>query len=118
MLTGRPTAYDEAWFIGDTHMLAQPRSSLEDLKDEDSFNSKGMTSKTYLLDNYEVVFGSFHHSWAFTTQIRGGLNSLLTAKWKLPNHIFIIFSNDQITESEVLGDELYDVLADTFVFVT
>lgn len=57
---------------------------------------------------------AFHHSWSFTTQIKGGLNQLLSRKWKLPNYIFIAFSNDQIEESERLGDEIYGVITDIF----
>lgn len=111
-------AYDEVWIIGDTRMLAQLRAALEVLKDEDAFNHReGNTSKVYILDNYEVDFGTFHHSWSFTTQIKGGLNYLLSTKWRLPNHIFIIFSNDQIQESDILGDEIYSVLTDLFTFI-
>lgn len=66
------------------------------------------------MDNYEVIIEAFHHSWSFSTQIKGGLNQLLSRKWKLPNYIFIMFSNDQIVESEILGDELYNVIANIF----
>lgn len=110
--------YDEVWFIGDTHFLAQARAVLEDLNDVESFSRA--TSKVrlpYLLENFEVLFGSFHHSWSFTTQILGGLNGLLSTKWRLPNYIYMLFSNDQISDSEVLGEELYDVLKELFTSV-
>lgn len=71
----------------------------------------------YILENFEIFFGSFHHSWAFTTQIRGGLNQLLSERWKLPSYIYLLFSNDQIEDSEILGDELYKVLNSLFTAV-
>lgn len=110
-------AYDEIWVIGDTHLLSQLRASLEDLKDEEAFNRKEISKKIYILDNYEVTFGTFHHSWSFTTQIKGGLNYLLSSKWRLPNHILIAFSNDQIQESVQLGDQIYHVIKDIFKHV-
>lgn len=113
LIAGFPTGYDEIWVIGDTHMLAQLRSSLKSLKQADSFNSKrdsAASSLLYILTHFEVLFGTFHHSRSFTTQIKGGLNHLLSTKWKLPNYIYIVFSNEQIQESEILGDEIYSVL--------
>lgn len=118
LITGTPTGYDEIWIIGDTHMVSQARSVLIDLADIEAFNRKEPKSKLpYMLQNYEVLSGSFHHSWCFTTQILGGLNSLLADKWKLPNYIYILFSNDQIHDSEELGEELYPVLEELFTAI-
>lgn len=72
----------------------------------------------YILSNYEVFINSFHYSWCITTQIRGGLNNLLSSKWKLPNHLYIIFSNDQVDDSEILGGEIYKVLNDLFTYIS
>lgn len=121
MFAGAPTGYDEIWVIGDTHLLVQLGRALEALKQADSFDrhhTKEPERLIYLLNNYEVIFGTFHHSWSFTMQIKGGLNYLLSMKWKLPNHIYIVFSNDQIQDSEILGDQLYPVLMDLFTTVS
>lgn len=111
--------FDEVWVIGDTHFLAKARRSLEEMKENDGFNNnrpiKG--SLLYLLQNFEVIFGTCHYSWCFTTQIRGGLSSLLSTRWRLPNYIYVLFSNDQIQESDTLGDEIYKVLEDLFTFI-
>lgn len=106
--------------IGDTHFLAQARRGLENLKEATAFDSKGDRSNKrliYLLDNFEVCISSFHYSWCFTTQIRGGLANLLSTKWKLPNYIYIVFSNDQVQEADTLGDDIYKVLDKLFTFV-
>lgn len=96
-------------------MLAQARATLEELKDANQFNNTETRARLpYILENFEVVVGSFHHSWSFFTQITGGLNSLLSAKWKLPNYIYIMFSNEQIKESEELGDLVYNVITNLF----
>lgn len=98
-------------------MLAQIRSALETMKQGDSFNRNEPANRgrlIYMLENYEVFFGTFHHSWSFTTQIKGGLNYLLSTKWKLPNYIYIVFSNEQIEEAEILQDEFYTVLDSMF----
>lgn len=71
----------------------------------------------YLLQNYEVHVAGFHHSWCITTQIRGGLNSLLSSKWKLPNHIYICFSNDQVEDLEILDNEIFKVLENLFTYL-
>lgn len=115
LLTGLPTGFDEIWIIGDTHFLAQARRILEQMKDNENFNNKTARGRLpFILDNFEVVFGTFHQSWCFTLQIIGGLNDLLAKKWRLPNYLYILFSNDQINESEILGDQVYTVLEHLF----
>lgn len=71
----------------------------------------------YILDNYEILIGTCHYSWCFTTQIRGGLTDLLSSRWKLPNAVYILFSNDQVEEAEILDGETYKVLNDLFTFI-
>lgn len=116
---GRPTGYDEIWCIGDTHFLSQARAVLQDLHDVDAFKSDTPKQRLpYILENYEVITGAFHHSWSFTTQIKGGLNSLLAERWKLPCYIYIFFSNDQIEDSEVLGEELHSVIKRLFTDIS
>lgn len=119
LIAGAPTGFDEIWIIGDTHLLAQARKSLENLKDTNAFNNKGEKAKIpYIIDNFEITVSAFHFSWCITTQIRGGLNHLLLTKWRLPNYIYILFSNDQVDESEVLGGELYKVLDSLFSYIS
>lgn len=119
VFAGSPTGYDEIWIIGDTHMLARARAVLQDLKDIQLFNKEEPRARLpYIIENFEVLTGAFHHSWCFTTQMIGGLNSLLADKWKLPNYIYILFSNEQIHDSEELGDELFPVLKDLFTAIT
>lgn len=117
-LTGKPKGYDEIWVIGDTHFLAKAKHSFEQLKESDNFNNQGTRHKTlHLMEQYEVQFSQCHYSWAFTTQIKGGLAHLLSTNWKLPNFIYVMFSNDQVLECDVLGDEIYKVLEDLFSFI-
>lgn len=98
--------------------MAQARRTLDNLKDKDAFdNTTEKKRLPYILQNYEVFFGTCHYSWSFTTQIRGGLANLLSTKWKLPNHIYVLFSNDQIEDSDILGDLLYKVLTDLCTFI-
>lgn len=119
IILGKPTGYDEIWVIGDTHMLSLIRSALDELRDNDNFINTGSRQRLpFILENFEVYFGTYHHSWSFTTQIKGGLKDLLSTKWKLPNYIYIVLSNDQIEDSEILGDLLYDVLNATFMDVS
>lgn len=103
--------------IGDTHFLAKARKSITDLKDSEAFSSSGRDKLPFILENFEVCISSCHYSWCFTTQIRGGLADLLSTKWRLPNYIYILFSNDQIPEADILGDEIYKVLEDLFTFI-
>lgn len=110
--------YDEVWIIGDTHLLSIARKTLNSLKDVELFNNKTNGRLLHMLERYEVFIGSCHYSWCFTTQIRGGLADLLSTKWILPNYIYILFSNDQIEEVEILGDEIYKVLTGLFTFIT
>lgn len=117
MIAGEPLSFDEIWVIGDTHFLAKARKSLTDLKDTEAFSSSGRGKLPFILENFEVCIGSCHYSWCFTTQIRGGLATLLSTKWRLPNFIYILFSNDQIQEADILGDETYKVLEDLFTFI-
>lgn len=118
IISGKPMGFDEAWFIGDTHLISMIRKTFEELKEADGFDRMGRQNLLYIIQQFEVFMGSCHYSWSFTTQIKGGLADLLSSKWKLPNYIYILFSNDQITESEVLGDEMYKVLENLFTFVT
>lgn len=104
--------------IGDTHFLALIKGGLEDLGNNDLFSSStARQSLPYLLNQYEVVISQCHYSWAFTTQIKGGLAHLLSTKWKLPNYIYIMFGNEQVKECDILGDEIYKVLENLFTFV-
>lgn len=99
--------------------MAQARTSLEALKEIDNFNNRSDERKLpFLLDNYEVIISSFHFSWCITTQVKGGLNNLLSTRWKLPNFIYVLFSNDQVDDSETLGGEIYKVLDDLFTFIS
>lgn len=117
-MTGNPTGYDEVWVIGDMHFLANARRCIEALKDVDGFNNKtDKLEMLYILNNFEIFISTFHYSWCFTTQIRGGLTHLLSTKWKLPNYLYVVFSNDQIQDSEILGDEIYKVIQDLFTFI-
>lgn len=112
---GSPTGYDEVWCIGDTHLLSQARIVMEEMKDIDSFKSGGpKTRLPFIFENFEVFVGSYHHSWSFTSQMLGGLNYLLSTKWKLPNYIYIFFSNEQISDMELLGEEFFPVLKKLF----
>lgn len=70
-----------------------------------------------MLENYEVITGAFHHSWCFTTQIKGGLNDLLSSNWRLPNYVYILFSNDQLDDCDILGDQIFNVLENCFTAV-
>lgn len=97
--------------------MAHARKVLEDLKNSDKFNRMGRLKLPYILENFEIFVGSCHYSWCFTTQIRGGLANLLSTKWRLPNYIYIIFSNDQVTQVDVLKDEIYKILEGLFTFV-
>lgn len=98
--------------------MSGARKSLDALKDSDAFNNRAdRTNILYILDNFELTINTFHYSWSFTTQIRGGLTALLSSKWKLPNYLHVVFSNDQVSESEILGDEIYKVLQDLFTFI-
>lgn len=117
MFVGQPTGYDEVWIIGDTHLLSLARKTLNSLKDGDGFSRKGFDRLIYLLDKFKVFMGTCHYSWCFTTQIRGGLADLLSNKWRLPNFICILFSNDQVDNAEILGDEIYKVLTNLFTFI-
>lgn len=73
--------------------------------------------RLFIMDQFEVLFSQCHYSWAFTTQIKGGLAHLLNKYWRLPNYIIIMFSNDQVEECDVLGDEIYKVLEELFTFI-
>lgn len=103
--------------IGDTHLVAQARKVLNDLKEAEGFNRVGKGKLLYLLEHFEVFIGACHYSWCFTTQIRGGLANLLSTKWRLPNYMYILFSNDQIEEADILKDEVYKVLEGLFTFI-
>lgn len=120
MFAGKPTGFDEIWVIGDTHFLARAKKSLDDLKDCQNFNrSDQALGKTmpYMLEQFEIFIGQCHYSWSFTTQIRGGLASLLSTKWKLPNYLYMVFSNDQVEDCDILDDLIYKVLEDLFKFI-
>lgn len=119
LITGKPTGFDEIWVIGDTHILARTRQGLENIKQRGGFTTQHIQNNKlpYLLENYEVILSPCHYSWAFTAQIKGGLAHLLSTKWRLPNHLYIIFSNDQVDDSDVLGDMIYKVLEELFTFV-
>lgn len=118
VIVGFPTGFDEVWILGDSHFLAQSKKTLENLRDADAFdNTNDRRKLIYLLDNFEVIMGTFHFSWCITTQIKGGLNYLLSTRWKLPNYIYILFSNDQVEDSEILGGEMYKVLNELFVYI-
>lgn len=111
IFAGKPVAFDEVWIVGDTHFLAQARRGLDQLKEGQNFNSRSDRKRLiYILENFEVLISTFHFSWSITTQIRGGLANLLSSRWRLPNYIYIVFSNDQVEDSEILGDEIYKVL--------
>lgn len=105
--------------IGDTHFLTRIRQGLENIKQKGRFTTQTIQNNRlpYILDNFEVICGPFHDSWAFTAQIKGGLAHLLSTRWKLPNYIYIVFSNDQVEESDVLGDMIYKVLQELFTFL-
>lgn len=118
LITGKPTGFNEVWIIGDTHLLAKMKVGLDALKDSDAFTNMERRNLPFLLEYFEIHISQCHYSWAFTTQIRGGLASLLSSKWKLPNHIYIIFSNDQVEECDILGEEIYKVLNNLFTFVS
>lgn len=111
--------YDEVWLIGDTHLLAQSRPALDNLRELNNFNSNAPRQRLpYILEYYETIIGAYHHSWSFTTQIKGGFNFLLSTKWRLPNYIIIMFSNRQIEDTEVLRDEAHAVLKDLFTAIS
>lgn len=97
--------------------MAQTRKALDELKGTGGFNRMGKSNLLYMLEHFEVYIGSCHYSWCFTTQIRGGLADLLSSKWRLPNYIYIMFSNDQIEEADVLKDQIYKVLEGLFTFI-
>lgn len=115
---GQPTGYDEVWVIGETHVLSQARMVLLNMKELDNFSGHNPRQRLpYLLDNYEVITSPYHHSWSFTTQIKGGFNHLLSSKWRLPNYILIIFSNKQIQDVDILGDGIHEVIMNLFTSI-
>lgn len=116
-IVGKPVGYDEIWIVGDAHLLAQACKGLEILKDVDTFNNNQRKTMPFILQNFEVFVGSFHYSWCFTTQIRGGLNGLLASKWRLPNYIYIMFSNDQVNDADILGDHIYAIINQLLTYV-
>lgn len=116
-ITGFPTGFNEVWAIGPSHFMSRARKYLLDLQDKGKFASAGReheNNQLYLLDNFEVITSIYHGSWAFTAQIKGAFNDLLSTKWKLPNYIILAFSNDQIEDLDILGNEIYPVLNSIF----
>lgn len=88
-----------------------------DLQDAGSFSrieKERNRPQLFMLDNFEIITSIYHGSWAFSAQMKGGFNELLSTRWKLPNYIVMVFSNDQIEELNVLGDEIYPILNTIF----
>lgn len=109
--------FDKVWIIGDAHLLALLRRGLETLKDGDAFSNQQKKKLLFMPENFEVIIGSFHYSWSFTTQIRGGLNTILGTRWRLPNYLYIFFSNDQVDDADILGDQVYPLLDKLFSYI-